>query len=262
MHKISVEDGLLIHKKFIFYKAYSLAKKNYHDAEDIVSEATILALQDKGGWDSFHLSFQTWIKYHLLTARKIYLTGNRKESDASLMVSSEPTPAVEPSCDGGFKATIAFAEIQLMPHPNIALYRYMGYTNDEICEALDISDRQLGKMVKENLNHYSNSTGEKKRNNGGSASIDFEIFEGVIDYNAETGAMIWAVDRSHNAKKGNSVGTLNKKDGFTGFEYKGKSYKNHRVAWSIYKKVSAFGLIKHINGDKTDNRIENLEEKK
>ena len=47
---------------------------------------------------------------------------------------------------------------------------------------------------------------------------------------------------------------------YVGMTIRGQSYKYHRLLWSLYHKTDIAGEmeIDHINGDKTDNRIENL----
>jgi hypothetical protein len=47
---------------------------------------------------------------------------------------------------------------------------------------------------------------------------------------------------------------------YVGMTIRGQSYKYHRLLWSLYHKTDIAGdlEIDHINGDKTDNRIDNL----
>jgi hypothetical protein len=71
-----------------------------------------------------------------------------------------------------------------------------------------------------------------------------------IDYNSETG------DIKH-LLRANSNGSIDK-DGYLIIKIKGRQYKAHRLAYAKYYNNPPMGVIDHINGIKTDNRILNL----
>ena len=88
-----------------------------------------------------------------------------------------------------------------------------------------------------------------------------------FDY--KNGALVWKTrPASHfssdgraniwNAKySGTEAGSLHK-SGYLHVSYKGKKQKLHRLVWEYHHGSQPQGVIDHINGDKTDNRIENL----
>lgn len=55
----------------------------------------------------------------------------------------------------------------------------------------------------------------------------------------------------------NSNGSYDK-DGYLIIKFKGRQYKAHRLAWLLYYGFLPTYNIDHINGNKTDNRINNL----
>ena len=78
-----------------------------------------------------------------------------------------------------------------------------------------------------------------------------------IDYNSQTGLFTWKVNRGGATKKNNIAGCVasDKYIVLTLFE---KQYKAHRLAWLYVYGVFPSGNIDHINGNKQDNRIDNL----
>lgn len=50
------------------------------------------------------------------------------------------------------------------------------------------------------------------------------------------------------------------KDGYIRFRINGRTYSGHRMAWIYMNGHDSRFLIDHVNGDKSDNRIENLRE--
>ena len=97
----------------------------------------------------------------------------------------------------------------------------------------------------------------------------------MIDYNPETGELIWKPRSPEEFREGNTgrdavcaawnsnySGKLalnsTKSNGYRHGSINGKYFMAHRVAWAIYHGVWPSGQIDHINGIKSDNRLTNL----
>lgn len=81
----------------------------------------------------------------------------------------------------------------------------------------------------------------------------------LLNYNPETGVLTRAVTTSSRAKEGDVAGDLDGK-GYLRLCVAGKRYLAHRVAWFYHYGEWPSGELDHINGQTTDNRIENLRE--
>lgn len=77
-----------------------------------------------------------------------------------------------------------------------------------------------------------------------------------LTYNAETGEFFNSI-RKLGTKIGVRAGRLNAQ-GYIDITINKITYKAHRLAWFFVNGVWPKGVIDHINGLKTDNRIENL----
>ncbi|WBK39696.1 HNH endonuclease [Xanthomonas phage L522] len=69
----------------------------------------------------------------------------------------------------------------------------------------------------------------------------------------------WKVDRAPHVNAGSIAGSTNNR-GYLQVQVYGKLYKSHRLAWLLHTGKWPSQHIDHINGRKTDNRIENLRE--
>jgi len=69
------------------------------------------------------------------------------------------------------------------------------------------------------------------------------------------------VNRGSRAKEGNYAARLDKSCGYNRLQFKGKMYLEHRVIFAVCHGYFPT-IIDHINGDKFDNRIENLRDAK
>lgn len=81
---------------------------------------------------------------------------------------------------------------------------------------------------------------------------------GDLSYDPDTGLFVWLVSpRCSRVIAGDAAGCWGK-DGYLKITYKGKRYFAHRLAWFIVHGGWSIGQIDHIDGDRGNNRIENL----
>jgi hypothetical protein len=87
-------------------------------------------------------------------------------------------------------------------------------------------------------------------------SIAIEELRAQLRYVAETGHLYWLKRGPMFGKKaGNSH-----RSGYTYIKVNDRLYSAHRLVWAIVKGCWPAAHLDHINGDKIDNRIENLRE--
>lgn len=78
----------------------------------------------------------------------------------------------------------------------------------------------------------------------------------LFSYDLETGELRWKVNKGI-AKKGEIAGTM-RPDGYRQSSADGRVYLTHRLIWLFVTGKFPINEIDHVNGDKTDNRFENL----
>ena len=88
--------------------------------------------------------------------------------------------------------------------------------------------------------------------------ITYEELIKLLEYNPSTGDFLWKRSRG-TAFAGNVAGTLNT-HGYKVIKIANKSYKAHRLAWLYCFQEWPQNMIDHINGDRNDNRLDNLRE--
>ena len=88
--------------------------------------------------------------------------------------------------------------------------------------------------------------------------IDAESARQVLDYNPDTGVFTWREGCHGRAKTGAVAGHVHKATKYLRVGVKGSLVLGHRLAWIMHYGVPPNGVIDHINGIKTDNRISNL----
>ena len=81
----------------------------------------------------------------------------------------------------------------------------------------------------------------------------------LFHYDTKTGSLIWRVDCGKNKMIGKFSGTL-KADGYRYISINNKIYFAHRLVWLFNHGIFPANNLDHINGNKDDNRIENLRE--
>lgn len=79
----------------------------------------------------------------------------------------------------------------------------------------------------------------------------------VLDYQPETGELIWRVRVAQRSPGGSVAGSLTD-DGYVAISFRGARLKAHRVAMALTLGKWPEEEVDHINGDRADNRLENL----
>lgn len=80
----------------------------------------------------------------------------------------------------------------------------------------------------------------------------------VLSYDPETGVFIWRIYINGRAQAGDVAGGVSV--GYARIAIDGVRYKAHRLAWFYVHGIWPVSEIDHINGNKADNRIENMRE--
>ena len=88
-------------------------------------------------------------------------------------------------------------------------------------------------------------------------TVPIERLREALAYDANTGAVTWKEDRKNGKPVGSIAGSL-KATGYRHIRIDGRMCQEHRIAWALHYGQWPDGNIDHINGDPSDNRIENL----
>lgn len=87
--------------------------------------------------------------------------------------------------------------------------------------------------------------------------LELDFLRQVLDYCPSSGVFHWKKSLSNAAPAGSEAGRSRNSDGYKQVCINKKFYKCHRLAWFFVNGVWP-DQIDHINGDRVDNRIENL----
>ncbi len=88
-----------------------------------------------------------------------------------------------------------------------------------------------------------------------------EVVRSLLDYDSVTGIFTWRTDRGLGlwVKAGDVAGRI-MRNGYRQITVDGQQCLAHRLAWLHFHGQEPGEQIDHINGDKADNRIDNLRE--
>jgi len=79
----------------------------------------------------------------------------------------------------------------------------------------------------------------------------------LLSYDVETGQFVWKKDRGFKARVNTPAGALGA-SGYVLMCISGKRYLAHRIAYKMVYGCDPQGILDHIDGDITNNRIANL----
>lgn len=90
----------------------------------------------------------------------------------------------------------------------------------------------------------------------GAATLTLERLKTLIEYNPDTGSMVWRISTSNRNPVGSEAGTI-MANGYRAVTIDGQRHLGHRLAW-FYVHGSWPKELDHINRDRSDNRMVNL----
>ncbi|ABK00200.1 HNH endonuclease [Xanthomonas phage Xop411] len=106
---------------------------------------------------------------------------------------------------------------------------------------------------------WQSATTLEMRNMSENNELTFEDADKLLAYEPETGVLTWKVPRNGTKGVGSVAGHIHSR-GYIHVKVHGKLYKAHRLAWLISTGAWPSKQLDHINGQRDDNRIENLRE--
>lgn len=87
--------------------------------------------------------------------------------------------------------------------------------------------------------------------------MDLQKLRASLAYEPASGVFTWLVRLGGSSSIGRAAGTLDHA-GYVRIGFDGSIYRAHRLAWLYVHGEWPDGEVDHVNGIKTDNRIENL----
>lgn len=81
----------------------------------------------------------------------------------------------------------------------------------------------------------------------------------ILSYDQSAGRFTWLVQKARRTPVGSVAGAVDGL-GYIGIQIDGQRYQAHRLAWLYVHGRWPEGILDHVNGDRADNRIDNLRE--
>lgn len=151
------------------------------------------------------------------------------------------------------------------------------YFTGKECKNGHIAPRKVGSGV---CSSCATNYTRTWRENGSKAGIDYnsggkklpsqDLLRECFDYKFNTGQLIWIERPQHHFKDartckafntrmvGEVAGHYHKSNGYLEVRFEKKLYKGHRLIYKLLTGEDPEGMLDHIDGDVTNNRIENL----
>ena len=89
--------------------------------------------------------------------------------------------------------------------------------------------------------------------------INQNLLKEILKYDDEVGRLRWTISKC-GIKLGSIAGNVNKVSGYRRISINGISYYEHRLIWIYHNGYDSENFIDHIDGNRSNNRIENLQE--
>jgi len=90
--------------------------------------------------------------------------------------------------------------------------------------------------------------------------LSYEDAHRLFRYDSFKGKIYWKIDVARNIKSGKEAGVIHARDGYMVVSVRRKQYLSHRIIWLMTAGAWPKQFIDHINGNRSDNRLNNLRE--
>lgn len=204
-------------------------------------------------WLYVYGSFPKFYIDHINGIKHDNRISNLREVDQSLnMRNTDISVANTSGCKG-----VSFSQRDKLWYSYIGIpgekrRKYLGTFKDKM-EAI-----KARRNAEQELWHNNKPIKRKPRDDSNRRILTHGILLRTLHYDSKTGEFTWKIDRNHNSLAGTTAGYF-RPDGYISICIFGKIYLAHRLAWFYVHKVWP-KFIDHINKNKSDNRIENLNE--